>query len=157
MFALVLLFFLDKFYFDKFSLAGLLEEEALYLPFLYIHDLFFSESTVGVIPSLLSNSIKFLVVIYISFYCFLELMLGSNHNQPSERKLIFHKVFKLVMVTSAAVCVLEHIWAACVWFWCPSMRKTLTNWEEPRQLSRWLPGVWGGDWDNCASSFCGGG
>lgn len=88
-------FFLDKCYFDKFSLAGLLEEEALYLSLLYIHDLFFSKSTSGVVPSLLSNSIKFLMVIYISFNCFLELMLGSSHNQLSERKLIFQKVLKL--------------------------------------------------------------
>lgn len=83
MFALVLLFFLDKGYFDKFSLAGLLEEEALYLPLLYIHDLFFSKST----------------------NCFLELMQGSNPSQLSERKLIFQKVLKLGMVSSTAVCV----------------------------------------------------
>lgn len=105
MFALVLLFFLDKCCFDKFSLAGLLEEEALYLSFLYIHDLFFSKSTSGIVPSLLSNSIKLLMVIYISFNCFLELMLGSSHNQLSERKLIFQKVLKLEVVSSAAVCV----------------------------------------------------
>lgn len=105
MFALVLLFFLDKCYFDKFNLAGLLEEEALYLSLLYIHDLFFSKSTAGVIPSLHSFSVKLLVVIYISFNCFLKLMLCPNHYQLSERELIFQKVLKLKVVKSAAVCM----------------------------------------------------
>lgn len=153
MFALVLLFFLDKCYFDKFSLAGLLEEEALYLSLLYIHDLFFSKSTSGVIPSLLSNSIKLLMVIYISFNNFLELVLCSNHNQLSERKLIFQKVFKLEwLVALQCVCVGAQL--VCLCLILVPQYKTLTNWTEPRQLSRWLPGVWGEDRENCAPSFC---
>lgn len=58
-------FFLDKCYIDKCSLAGMLEEESLYLSLLYRRDLFFSESTAGTTPSLLSHSVELLLIVHI--------------------------------------------------------------------------------------------
>lgn len=125
----------------------MLEEESLYLSLLYIHDLFFSQSTTGIIPSLLSTLIKLFLVIYISCNCFLNFMLGSYHRQLSEGKLIFQQLLKLDVVSrSAAVCIRPHLSFLCP-FWCPNTRKTSTNSTKPRKLSnfRVLHGVWSGN------------